>query len=62
MEALKWLGYTLAAIAVLSVITGIGLLIVTAVVIGGATVFVVCVVAYVAALIKGSVESSRPDK
>lgn len=59
MEALKWFCYVVAAIAVLSVVTGVGLLIIAIVTIGGAIVFSVGLVTYVAMALRGSVESKK---
>lgn len=62
MGALKWFGYIVAAIAVLSVVAGLGLFVIALVTIGGAIVFALSLVAFVTGLIKGIVESPEPGK
>ena len=54
MEALKWTGYIVAAILVLSVILGVGFTIAAVVIIGGALVSLVLLVLGVASAIKGA--------
>lgn len=53
MEALKWIGYIVAAILVLSVIVGIGAFIAFVILIGGLATFLACLVAWTAATLKG---------
>lgn len=62
MEALKWVGYLIAAIFVLSVIAGLGALVTALVFIGGAIVTVLSLLMFIASVIKGLVESSGSDK
>ena len=52
MEALKWIGYIVAATAVLSVVLGIVALLGTIVAIGAALVFVIGLVLFVAGIFK----------
>ena len=52
MEALKWTGYIVAGILVLSVILGVGFTIAAVVIIGGALVSLVLLVLSVASAIK----------
>jgi hypothetical protein len=53
MEAVKWFGYVVAAITLLSVLTGVGLLIVAIVITGGAIFAAIALVGIVATSIKG---------
>ena len=59
MEALKWFGYTVAAIAVLSVVAGIGLLVIAIVTIGGALFTAVTLVGILAAQLRNHFELNR---
>ena len=56
MEALKWFGYLVAAILVLSVVVGVSLLVVAITTIGGAIFCGITLVVLVAAKLKSSVE------
>ena len=60
MRALKWFGYLVAASIVLSVIAGIGVLVFTVVVIGGAFIGAVSLLMGVASVIKRLLESTGP--
>jgi hypothetical protein len=57
VEVLKWVGYTLAAIAVLTLIATLGTVVVGVVLIGGVIISVVGLVVFIAAVIKGHFES-----
>jgi hypothetical protein len=59
VEALKWIGYIVAAIAVLSVVLGTGLFIVALITIGGALTFATMLVLLVASAIKGACTPTR---
>lgn len=61
MEALKWFGYIVAAMAVLSVVAGIGLAIVAVVTIGGAIFAAVCLVVLTASQLR-NLSESESDK
>ncbi len=52
MEALKWIGYIVAAIVVLSVVLGLGMFVVAVVATVGALAFLSALVFSVAALLK----------
>lgn len=62
MKALKWLGYLLAAVAVLSVVAGIGLAIVAVVTIGGTIFAAVCLVVLTASQLRNLSESSETSE
>lgn len=53
MGALKWAGYIVAALIVLAVISGVGMLLAAVVFFGGALVSVVGLVLGIASIIKG---------
>ena len=59
MEPLKWIGYVVAAILVLSVVIGIGLLVVAIVTIGGAIFTAVTLVGILAAQLRAHFELNR---
>ena len=60
MRALKWFGYLVAASVVLAVTAGIGVLVFTVVVIGGAFIGAVSLLMGIASLIKNLFESAGP--
>lgn len=59
MEALKWFGSFVAAIAALSVAIGVGGFIVAVLVIGGAIFAAIALVVFVAACFKDALGSSK---
>ena len=56
MEAVKWFGYVVAAIVLLSVVAGLGLLVIAITTVGGAVFCAVALVALIAAKLKSSIE------
>ena len=63
MEVIKWIGYILAAILVVSVVVGVGIFIAALATFGAAFVFGLCVIVVVAVLIKDCVDYvRRPSK
>lgn len=59
MEALKWVGYIVAAIAVLCLVASLGFAVALLAAIGGAIICFALIVYVLAEIIKGLVESSR---